>query len=94
VSDYPPPEKQTMIRNLNGDARLSVVVGLIPILGLIYILRLVQWYLWRSRWPALSTSSDSLAVDFRGAKHRLWFAVLLWPMVILAGALFILLAPK
>ena len=30
--------------NLYRDARLAVLVGLIPILGLIFIFRLEQWY--------------------------------------------------
>lgn len=73
--------------NLVRDAHLAIVVGLIPILGLIYILRLVQWYLLRRQFPALVAITDgehaALSSDFRGALHRLWFAVLFWPLLIL-----------
>ena len=44
--------------NIIQDSRLAVVVGLIPILSLIYILRLVQWYVVRNQNPEL-LSPDS-----------------------------------
>ena len=69
------------------DSRLALAVGLIPILGLIYAARLIQWYGLRRRYPEL-VSTDAgehadLARRFRGARWRLWFAVLLSPAVIL-----------
>lgn len=73
--------------NLVRDARLAVLVGLIPILGLIYILRLVQWYLLKQQSPGLLDAGDeahaALAKDFRSALPRLWFAVLFWPGLVL-----------
>ncbi len=69
--------------NLVRDARQSIMVGLIPILGLIFILRLVQWYLLRKQYPALATDPSELAKEFRSALPRLWFAVLFWPALIL-----------
>jgi hypothetical protein len=83
-----PPKVVTKATNLVRDSSLAVVVGLIPILGLIYILRLVQWYLLRNEYPQLvdGKSGDiaSLTEGFRGAKHRLWFAVLFWPVTFTA----------
>ena len=74
-------------KNIVRDSALAVVVGLLPILGLIYILRLVQWYQLKPQIEALHQSgdiSDELAVDFSGARVRLWVAVLMWPAIILA----------
>ena len=73
--------------NLVRDARLAILVGLIPILGLIFILRLVQWYLLKRQFPVLATAEagehSDLAREFRSALPRLWFAVLFWPLLIL-----------
>ncbi len=73
--------------NLVRDARLAILVGLIPILGLIFILRLVQWYLLKQRFPLLAMADagehTELAKEFRLALPRLWFAVLFWPLLIL-----------
>lgn len=75
--------------NLIRDARLATLVGPIPILGLIFILRLVQWYLLRRQYPALVSASTeaardaTLAKDFCRALPRLWFAVLFWPGLVL-----------
>lgn len=79
--------------NLVRDARLAVLVGLIPILGLIFILRLVQWYLLRKQFPALQTDSSDLARDFRSALPRLWFAVLFWPALVLFIIAYFSVAP-
>ena len=73
--------------NLVRDSRQSVMAALIPILGLIFILRLVQWYLLRRQYPVLMTANAgehaALAKEFRSAVPRLWFAVLFWPVMIL-----------
>ena len=73
--------------NLITDARLAVLVGLIPILGLIYVLRLVQWYVLRKDLEALAANDPTLYGDvfrnFRSALPRLWFAVLFWPALVL-----------
>ena len=73
--------------NLVRDARLSIAVALIPLLGLIFILRLVQWYQLRKKFPILGSGDagehSELAKEFRSAKSSLWFAVLLWPGVFL-----------
>jgi hypothetical protein len=73
--------------NLVRDARLAILVGLIPILGLIYILRLVQWYLLKRQFPVLIAADAGeyrdLAREFRSALPRLWFVVLFWPLMIL-----------
>ena len=72
--------------NLVTDSRLSIAVGLIPLLGLIFILRLVQWYLLRNQFPSLITTGGKhakLSKDFNAALPRLWFAVLMWPCVFL-----------
>jgi hypothetical protein len=68
--------------NIVRDARMAILVGLIPILGLAYIGRLVEWYLLRRRCPILSTDGSTIAKDFRSALSRIWFAALCWPIVI------------
>ena len=79
--------------NLIRDARLAITVGLIPLLGLIYILRLVQWYLLKQQFPELASKNAQhhadLAKEFRSALPRLWFAVLLWPGVILFSIIYL-----
>ena len=69
------------------DSRLVIIVGLIPILGLIYILRLVQWYIINKEIADLDDENrenyGQLIDDFRSARPRLWFAVLFWPGLIL-----------
>lgn len=84
MNDASLPEKAIKkARNLIRDSQLAVVVGLIPVLGLVYILRLVQWYLLRSQFPLLRTDASEIGAQFRTAIYRLWFAVLFWPVVIL-----------
>lgn len=82
--------------NLVRDARLSITVGFIPLLGLIYILRLIQWYLLKNQHPVLVSSETGhhaeLAKEFRSALPRLWFAVLLWPGVILFSIVYLAVA--
>jgi hypothetical protein len=81
-----PPKAVKKATNLVTDSRLALVVGLIPLLGLVYILRLVQWYLLRRQFPLLREANvgrhTELAAQFRGALGRLWLAVLLWPIAI------------
>lgn len=81
MSDTLPDVAIQKASNLVRDARLAVVVALIPLLGLIFILRLVQWYLLRRQFPALATNKSDSAKQFRSALHSLWFAVLLWPAI-------------
>lgn len=87
ASDSLPHVAVKKATNLVRDANLAISVGFIPILGLIFILRLTQWYLLPQQFPALMTTTTGehakLSGDFRSALHRLWFAVLLWPLVIL-----------
>lgn len=71
------------ISNLVRDARTAIAVGFVPLLGLILIVRLVQWYRFRSAYPQLMSDDSELAAGFRSALHRLWFAVLFWPCLIL-----------
>ena len=82
-----PPRCIKRANNLVRDAGLAILVGLIPILGLIYILRLVQWYIVNKELTALDDANREnhaqLVNDFRSARPRLWFAVLFWPGLIL-----------
>ncbi len=86
-NDVLPPSAVKKATNLVRDARLAVLVGLLPILGLIFILRLVQWYLLKSQFPSLvaveASGNADISKDFRSALPRLWFAVLFWPLSIL-----------
>ena len=86
ASDTLPDVAIKKATNLVRDARQSIMAGLIPILGLIFILRLTQWYVLKKQYPALMTGDKehaALSKEFRGALPRLWFAVLLWPTMIL-----------
>ena len=80
--EFLPPSAIIRVENLVRDARLSIMVGIIPILGLIFLLRLVQWYLLKRQFPILMTEDagehSGLAHDFRWALPCLWFAVLFW----------------
>lgn len=78
-----PPRAAKNADNLIRDSRMAVLTGLIPILGLVFILRLVQWYLWAGKYPVLkSAAGGERAKDYRAALPRLWFAVLFWPVLI------------
>jgi hypothetical protein len=84
--EVPEPKCIKKANNLVRDARMAVLVGLIPILGLVFILRLVQWYLLKEEVLDLETSNvenyDNIAQEYRSALPRLWFAVLFWPVLI------------
>jgi hypothetical protein len=73
-------------KNLVRDSRLATLLALIPVLGLIYILRLVQWYLLKRQFPILASADAGehaeLSRDFRLALARLWFAVFFWPVLV------------
>lgn len=92
-SDELPEKTAKEIGNMVRDANLAILVGLLPILGLVYIWRLVQWYMLRSKYPVLMTGDSKehaeLARQFRAALPRFWFAVLLWPGVILFSIAFL-----
>jgi hypothetical protein len=80
-----PIEAVKKATNLIRDARLAIAVGLIPILGFVFILRLVQWYLLKQQYPGLLTAKGehaALSKEFRSAVSSLWLAVLLWPVLI------------
>ena len=76
------------------DARFADLAGLIPLLALLFVVRLAQWYELRWRFPQLAVADAGeharLAEEFRGALPRLWLAVLLWPGV----ALFCIVLPR
>lgn len=75
-------------QNIARDARLAVLAGIIPILGLAFILRLVQWYLLASKYPDLVAANlqtdKTVRAQFQSALPRLWFAALFWPLILLA----------
>ena len=68
-------------RNIANDAEKAVLVGLIPLLGLVFILRVVQWYLLRSSVESDQTIDINVQYRFMNSINRLWVAVLLWPVV-------------
>ena len=76
-------------RNIGNDAEKAILVGLIPILGLIFILRLVQWYNIRPKIERNQAIDRHVRRKFLNGKTRLWVAVLLWPilMIFIAGYL-------
>lgn len=69
-------------RNIANDAEKAVLVGLIPLLGLAFILRVVQWHLLRPSVEADQTIDKNVRYRFMNSKIRLWAAVLLWPAII------------
>ena len=76
-------------KNIGNDAEKAVLVGLIPVLGLIFIWRLYQWYALRSEIESNMAVDRRIRSKFMDGKFRLWFAVLLWPVV--AGSLWVYL---
>lgn len=87
VSGGIPPREAKRLANLLRDSKTVIAVGLFPLLGLLLIPRLIQWYRLAARYPGLVWSSDPpwgsdagrLASEFREAKPRFWFAILFWP---------------
>ena len=73
---------EVQARNIANDAEKAVLVGLIPLLGLVYILRLVQWYLLRHNVESDQTIDKNVQYRFMNSKIRLWVAVLLWPSIV------------
>lgn len=69
-------------RNIGNDAEKAIVVGLIPILGLVLIMRLVQWYRLRPQIEGNQAIDRSVRRKFLNGKNRLWFAALFWPILI------------
>ncbi len=73
------------VKNLIRDAGMALFVGLVPIVALVYVWRVAQWYSLKRQYPLLAETDPAdhaeLAKDFRSAIYRLWFAVLFWPGV-------------
>lgn len=75
--------------NIGNDAEKAVLAGLIPILGLVFILRLVQWYILRPNVVENQSIHPRIRDKFMKAQLRLWIAVLLWPCFILFLVLYV-----
>ncbi len=69
-------------KNIGNDAEKAILVGLIPILGLMFIIRLVQWYMLRQHVEGNQAIDRHIRRKFMDGKFRLWVAVLLWPLLI------------
>jgi len=75
--------------NLLRDSRTVIAIGFFPLLGLLVIPRLVQWYRLAARYPVLTlpidgeitTDRQRLISDFQESRLRFWFAVLFWPVI-------------
>lgn len=76
-------------KNIGNDAEKAILVGLIPVLGTIFILRLVQWYILRPQVEGNRALDRHIRRKFMNGKTRLWVAVFLWPVlcVFIAGYL-------
>ena len=68
-------------KNIGNDAEKAILVGLMPILGLIFIFRLVQWYNLRPKVEGNPEIDRHIRRKFLNGKTRLWFAILLWPVI-------------
>ena len=79
---------QKIAKNIGNDAEKAVLAGLIPILGLIFILRLVQWYQYRPKIEGNQSIDRHVRRKFLAGRNRLWVAVLLWPGVVLFVVLY------
>ena len=77
--------------NIGNDAEKAVLVGLIPLLGLVFVLRLVQWYVLRPQVAGNESINPEVRDRFNKGQFRLWFAVLFWPVLILVLVLYIVL---
>ena len=74
---------ETQARYIGNDAEKAVLTGLIPALGLVFIMRLVQWYLLRPHVVENQAIDPKVRTKFMKGQLRLWIAVLLWPCLIL-----------
>jgi hypothetical protein len=83
------PDTSECVRKAIGfvrDSRLALAVGAMPLLGLVYIVWLIQWYALRGKLAELDSGTAGkhaqLLRQFHAAQRRLWVAVILWPALI------------
>jgi hypothetical protein len=91
-----PLEAAKKVRNVIHDAKYAVLVGLIPLLGVAFILRLAQWYSLARKYPDLTAKNlqtdVTLRAAFQSALPRFWFAVVFWPGLLVVTVVMIVMS--
>ena len=64
-------------------AEISILIGIVPVLGLIFIPHLIQWYMLSSKVKGNQMIDKDIRNKFSRGIVYLWIAVLLWPAIIL-----------
>lgn len=83
------------IQNIIRDGNIALLAGFVPILGLLFILRLVHWYQLK---PKVESLKNRKAIKretykkFKSAGLSIWVGVLLWPVVITIVVVYLLVS--
>lgn len=76
-------------KNIGNDAEKAILAALIPIIGLVFILRLVQWYLLRPKIEGNQQIDRHVRRKFMNGKARLWFGATFWPALMVLMTVFL-----
>jgi uncharacterized membrane protein len=82
------------IQNIIRDGNIALLAGFIPILGLVFIIRLVHWYQLKPKVESLKQRKaikQETYKKFKSAGLSIWVGVLLWPVVILTVVIYLLI---
>ena len=77
--------------NIANDADKILLIGLIPVLGFVYIPRLLEWYMLRGKILGDTKIDKNVQYRFMNSKIRLWAAALIWPLVSLTVLVYLLI---
>jgi hypothetical protein len=93
----PPADAIKQAKNVVRDSRLAIAVVLLPIIAPMLGVRLAEWHALRKQYPILVSRDagelSALARQFRRARGRLWFGIVLSIVTLLAYT-FLLSGPK
>ena len=81
------------IKNIIRDGNIALLAGFVTILGLVFILRLVQWYQLKPKVESLKNRKaikKETYKKFKSAGLSIWVGVLLWPVVIAITVVYLL----
>lgn len=70
-----------LVSGLVRDSKAVLWVLVVSFLMPLYLIRLVQWYIIRYCYPDMIT--PRISDDFHSALIKLWFAVLVWPIILI-----------
>ena len=70
-------------KKIGNAAEMAILVGITPVLGLLFIPHLVQWYMLRSSVKGNQLIDLDIRNKFSRGITYLWIGVLLWPMLVI-----------